>query len=215
MFDVFSGGDGRRTRYGFVEDAIGKSDGVMAGLAVAATLVYSNWCGHCKKLSPEWKKAVMNLQGKVKLGHVNYDDEKIKRVQSFALVQLEKNVAPPEVIELTSSDVMEEKCASASICFVSFLPDILDSKTEGRNKLRSSHFLLPQKLNHWLKQRFVQSLLKLNHFVYSNADFDNVKEEFMYTSSMKNTLLELNWRYVELAKRIEKTGVFAIAVHGR
>nr|KAJ0208456.1 hypothetical protein LSAT_V11C500255440 [Lactuca sativa] len=126
----------------------------------------STW-GHCKKLAPEWKKAAKNLQGKVKLGHVNYDDEKslmsrfkvqgfptilIKRVQSFALVQLETNVAPPEVIKLTSSvsfsnpfynfsgfpflplDVMEEKCGSAAICFVSFLPDILDSKAEGRNK---------------------------------------------------------------------------------
>lgn len=29
---------------------------------------------------------------------------------------------------------MEEKCASAAICFVAFLPDILDSKAEGRNK---------------------------------------------------------------------------------
>ncbi|KAL7599009.1 hypothetical protein Lser_V15G26248 [Lactuca serriola] len=27
MFDVFSGGDGRRTRYSFVEGAVGKSDG--------------------------------------------------------------------------------------------------------------------------------------------------------------------------------------------
>lgn len=27
---------------------------------------------------------------------------------------------------------MEEKCGSAAICFVSFLPDILDSKAEGR-----------------------------------------------------------------------------------
>lgn len=29
---------------------------------------------------------------------------------------------------------MEEKCAPAAICFVAFLPDILDSKAEGRNK---------------------------------------------------------------------------------
>ena len=29
---------------------------------------------------------------------------------------------------------MEEKCASAAICFVAFLPDILDTKAEGRNK---------------------------------------------------------------------------------
>lgn len=34
-------------------------------------------CGHCKKLAPEWKKAAKNLQGKVKLGHVDCDAEKV------------------------------------------------------------------------------------------------------------------------------------------
>ncbi|KAK1291992.1 Protein disulfide isomerase-like 2-3 [Acorus calamus] len=54
-------------------------------------------------------------------------------IEAFALQQLETNTAPPEVTELTGPDVMEEKCASAAICFVAFLPDILDSKAEGRN----------------------------------------------------------------------------------
>ncbi|KAG1327075.1 protein disulfide isomerase-like 2-3 [Cocos nucifera] len=126
---------------------------------------FAPWCGHCKKLAPEWKKASNNLKGKVKLGHVDCDAEKslmsrfnvqgfptilvfgidkdspypyegaraASAIESFALEQLETNVAPPEVSELTGPDVMEEKCASSAICFVAFLPDILDSKAEGRN----------------------------------------------------------------------------------
>ncbi|KAH1081733.1 hypothetical protein J1N35_021494 [Gossypium stocksii] len=127
---------------------------------------FAPWCGHCKRLAPEWKRAANNLKGKVKLGHVDCDSEKslmsrfnvqgfptilvfgadkdspvsyegartASAIESFALEQLETNVRPAEVTELTGPDVMEEKCSSAAICFVAFLPDILDSKADGRNK---------------------------------------------------------------------------------
>ncbi|CAM6083794.1 unnamed protein product [Calypogeia fissa] len=127
---------------------------------------YAPWCGHCKKLAPEWKTAAGNLKGKVKLGQVDCDADKslmskygvkgfptilffgadksnpspyeggrvASDIEAFALRQLEEHAVTPEVVELTGPDVLESKCSSAAICFVTFLPDILDSGAEGRNK---------------------------------------------------------------------------------
>ncbi|KAG0448199.1 hypothetical protein HPP92_027943, partial [Vanilla planifolia] len=69
---------------------------------------FAPWCGHCKKLAPEWKKAANNLKGKVKLGHVNCDAEKSLmsrfNVQGFPTILVfgaDKNSPfPTKVLEL-------------------------------------------------------------------------------------------------------------------
>ena len=32
---------------------------------------YAPWCGHCKKLEPEWNEAASKLKGQVKIGKVD------------------------------------------------------------------------------------------------------------------------------------------------
>lgn len=60
---------------------------------------YAPWCGHCKNLSPEWKKAATNLLGSVKLGAVDATEhrkwsDKFK-VQGFPTIKF----IPPGGIE--------------------------------------------------------------------------------------------------------------------
>eukprot|EP00271_Cylindrocystis_brebissonii_P009387 TRINITY_DN241_c0_g1_i1.p1 TRINITY_DN241_c0_g1~~TRINITY_DN241_c0_g1_i1.p1 ORF type:complete len:455 (-),score=83.18 TRINITY_DN241_c0_g1_i1:550-1914(-) len=127
---------------------------------------FAPWCGHCKKLAPEWKAASISLKGKVKLGQVDCtehqnlcgkfdvrgypsikvfgadkenptDYESIRdadSIEAFAIDLYSKNLPPPAVHELTGPDVFEEQCGNAPVCFVAFLPDILDTGADGRTK---------------------------------------------------------------------------------
>jgi len=53
-------------------------------------------------------------------------------IESFALEQFEMIVSLLEVVEITSPGVLETKCSSVAICFVSSLPDILDTRAVGK-----------------------------------------------------------------------------------
>ena len=45
---------------------------------------YAPWCGHCKKLEPEWNEAATKLKGSVKLGKVDATVEE-KLAQRFGI----------------------------------------------------------------------------------------------------------------------------------
>ncbi|EGD83311.1 Pdip5 protein [Salpingoeca rosetta] len=57
-----------------------------------------------------------------------------------SIVQFARNLAqankpPPEVKQVTDEDVFTSHCTDHQICFISFLPDILDTGASGRNDL--------------------------------------------------------------------------------
>ncbi|KAK7091295.1 protein disulfide-isomerase A6 homolog [Littorina saxatilis] len=54
-------------------------------------------------------------------------------IVSWAMEKGAANVAPPEVYEVTSSDVLKENCEGHQLCIISVLPQIYDCQSECRN----------------------------------------------------------------------------------
>lgn len=54
-------------------------------------------------------------------------------------------------------DVLDKKCSSAAICFVTFLPDILDSTAAGRKKYLDTLLTVAEKFKR-SAYRYLQSL---------------------------------------------------------
>ncbi|KAK7067363.1 Protein disulfide-isomerase A6 [Halocaridina rubra] len=124
---------------------------------------FAPWCGHCKNLAPHWQKAATELKGKVKLGALDatvhqvvasrygvqgyptikffnkgdvedYDGGRTASdIVTWANDKAAANIESPEIIQLTSDNVLEEACKKHQICIISVLPYILDCQSDCRN----------------------------------------------------------------------------------
>ncbi len=57
-----------------------------------------------------------------------------------------------QVKQLTSQDVLSAECDQKMICFVAFVPHILDSKAKGRNALIDTLKALANRFKVWRKR---------------------------------------------------------------
>jgi len=125
---------------------------------------FAPWCGHCKRLEPEWANAASQLKGKVKLGALDstvhtvmsgrygiqgfptikfffngeeseYDGGRTASdIVAWALDKHGENIEAPEVHQLTEESVLKAACDDHQLCVVAVLPHIFDCQSKCRNE---------------------------------------------------------------------------------
>ncbi|XP_039604836.1 protein disulfide-isomerase A6 isoform X2 [Polypterus senegalus] len=102
---------------------------------------YAPWCGHCQRLTPDWKKAATALKGVVKVGAVNADEHKslgaqygIKGFPTIKVFGLNKNSPEDYQGARTSQAIVD----SALNSLRSMVKSRLDGKSSGSDHGRQS-----------------------------------------------------------------------------
>jgi len=124
---------------------------------------FAPWCGHCKRLEPEWNRAATQLKGKVKLGALDatvhtvmsnrygvrgfptikmfrdgeeseYDGGRTASdIVAWAQDKFAENIEAPELHQVTDDAVLKTACDDHQLCIVAVLPHILDCQSKCRN----------------------------------------------------------------------------------
>ncbi|XP_030635297.1 protein disulfide-isomerase A6 [Chanos chanos] len=102
---------------------------------------YAPWCGHCQRLTPDWKKAATALKGVVKIGAVNADQHKslggqygIRGFPTIKIFGANKN-KPEDYQGGRTSEAIVDGALSA---LRSLVKDRLSGKTGGSSQGRQS-----------------------------------------------------------------------------
>jgi len=177
---------------------------------------FAPWCGHCKTLAPEWAKASLELEDKVKFGTVDatvetalatrfeatgyptimyfsygesilYDGSRVTNgIVKNALEQLVEHSSDPREVKQIVSDEVFEGECATGLCVIAVLPHILDTQASGRNEYLD--------------------MLKAQAVVFKRSDIGFMWADAMTQESLENALDVSGSGYPALAVMNKKKG---------
>lgn len=163
-----SGGSGGGRKQGNPADVVELTDSnfedtVLNSKDMWLVEFFAPWCGHCKRLEPEWAAAATELKGKVKLGALDATVHTVMAsrygIQGFPTIKMfqngeateydggrtasdivawatdksAENIPPPEIVQLVEEKNLKDACDEHQICVIAILPNILDCQSKCRN----------------------------------------------------------------------------------